>query len=216
MGAPGWFGKLPMLGDFAHRRLPMPVVAACDGWLSAGMSHGRASLGPAWLDTYLHAPLWCFAWGSALVDDQAWRGVLMPSADAVGRYFPLLLMSPDTQVPRDVQARSQWHGGLVACALAALADGATLAGFEHTLAQLPAASMETTGPRMVTVCAPTRPLTSIPEPGPEPAPGSSLWWLPLSDVPDPAVSRAPTAVHVCRGLPDPATFAALLSHRLAP
>ena len=32
-GVPGWFGKLPGLGDFASRRLPDTFVAAWDRWL---------------------------------------------------------------------------------------------------------------------------------------------------------------------------------------
>ncbi len=53
MAAPGWYGKLPMLGDFAHRRLPRGFVDACDDWLSRGIGASRQSLGPAWLDDYL-------------------------------------------------------------------------------------------------------------------------------------------------------------------
>ncbi|MGO8543079.1 TagF domain-containing protein, partial [Rhizobium leguminosarum] len=31
---PAWFGKLPGMGDFAHRRLPQDFLAAWDQWLT--------------------------------------------------------------------------------------------------------------------------------------------------------------------------------------
>ena len=59
-GAPdcGWFGKLPALGDFGSRRLPPPMLARCDAWLSTGLASSRARLGERWLELYLGAPLW--------------------------------------------------------------------------------------------------------------------------------------------------------------
>lgn len=91
MQAPGWFGKLPMLGDFAQRRLPPLFVEKVDAWLSQGMAASREALGEAWLETYLGAPLWCFAWSPEVIDESWWFGVMMPSVDAVGRYFPLVV-----------------------------------------------------------------------------------------------------------------------------
>ena len=72
----GWYGKLPMLGDFAHRRLPLEFVNACDAWLSTGIAASRESLGATWLDTYLSAPLWCFAWSPQVVNTSWWFGVM--------------------------------------------------------------------------------------------------------------------------------------------
>ena len=43
----GWYGKLPLLGDFAHRRLPQPVVDVFDGWLSQGSGLSPGSIGAA-------------------------------------------------------------------------------------------------------------------------------------------------------------------------
>lgn len=101
---PGWFGKLPSLGDFASRRLPAEFVEVWDDWLAQGLSDWRAA-DPAWLDAYLAAPAWCFVLGPGLIakgapgrgarpPGPAWAGILMPSVDRVGRYFPLTLASP--------------------------------------------------------------------------------------------------------------------------
>lgn len=58
---PGWFGKLPGMGDFAHRRLPESFRAVWDQWLQRGMSRLRDRAD--WTERYLEAPLWCFALG---------------------------------------------------------------------------------------------------------------------------------------------------------
>ena len=89
----GWFGKLPDSGDFAQRRLDGPFVHTWDTWLQHGMAQLRQQH-PDWLTHYLQAPVWQFMLGQALVTERAWLGVLMPSVDAVGRYFPITVVTP--------------------------------------------------------------------------------------------------------------------------
>jgi len=91
---PGWFGKLPGLGDFAHRRLPALFREPWDQWLSDGLAGLRERHLRDWTALYLDGPLWCFALGADTLGPQAWIGVLMPSVDDVGRYFPLTLARP--------------------------------------------------------------------------------------------------------------------------
>lgn len=137
MATPGWYGKLPMLGDFAHRRLPLGFVNACDSWLSQGIAASRESLGPSWLDNYLTAPLWCFVWSPNVVDERWWFGVLMPSVDAVGRYFPLMVAFSAEHAPTEpgeLVQWAQWYDSTGACALQTLEDQTTLEEFESTLA----------------------------------------------------------------------------------
>lgn len=88
VGAPGWFGKLPGMGDFASRRLPEDFRSAWDRWLQFGLLDLRANHND-WTERYLQAPLWCFVLGRGAVDERFWLGAMMPSVDAVGRYFPL-------------------------------------------------------------------------------------------------------------------------------
>ncbi len=99
-GVPGWYGKLPSLSDFASRRLPPAFIEPWDDWLADALAAWRVA-DPAWLDAYLAAPTLCFVLGpSALAvggrepPGPAWAGVLMPSVDRVGRYFPLTIASP--------------------------------------------------------------------------------------------------------------------------
>jgi type VI secretion system protein ImpM len=144
---PGWFGKLVMLGDFAHRRLPQAFIAVCDPWLSQSVSASRTQLGSRWLDTYLTGPLWRFAWAPGVVDQRWWFGVLMPSVDAVGRYFPLLVCSSDQNPPMSAHAfddLSVWYSHAGRAALGTLLPGASLESFETDLAQAP--QWQGTGP----------------------------------------------------------------------
>ena len=90
----GWFGKLPMLGDFASRRLPDAFIGPWDEWLQASLASSRSATGDRWLDLYLTFPVWRFALPAGLIGDRCWIGVLLPSVDRVGRCFPLTICEP--------------------------------------------------------------------------------------------------------------------------
>lgn len=89
--APAWYGKLPGFGDFAGRRLSGALIADWDAWLQRGLDELRHS-GEGWLESYLHSPVWRFALGAHLLGPHCWLGILMPSVDRVGRYFPLTIL----------------------------------------------------------------------------------------------------------------------------
>jgi type VI secretion system protein ImpM len=134
--APGWFGKLACLGDFASRRLPPEFLRACDSWLSAGVEASRARLGQRWLDSYLTSPLWRFAWAPGVVDGHWWFGVMMPSVDNVGRYFPLLVALPRDEAPADgaqLDELDRWFAEVAQAALGTLQPAGTLDRFEGEL-----------------------------------------------------------------------------------
>jgi type VI secretion system ImpM family protein len=88
-GIPGFFGKLPSRGDFVSRRLPKDFVERWDAWLQGALAASRAELGHDWLEIYLTSPIWRFAFAPGVCGEQAQIGVMMPSVDKVGRYFPL-------------------------------------------------------------------------------------------------------------------------------
>ncbi len=124
--APGWYGKLATLGDFAQRRLPPECVRLVDGWLADAMSGFRELTGERWLQTYLTAPLLRFAWAPGVVDKQWWFGVLMPSCDSVGRYFPLVIAQPRAHPPADRIALDHlelWYAHIGQAAMRTLSDG---------------------------------------------------------------------------------------------
>ena len=125
---PGWYGKLPGIGDFAHRRMPDVFRIAWDRWLQTGLAKMRVRHAN-WTRHYLEAPLWCFVLGDDVIGSQCWIGVLMPSVDGVGRYFPITvaaeLVMPPTELHGNALAHvRQWWS---------LAMRAALEGLEHDL-----------------------------------------------------------------------------------
>ena len=142
---PGWYGKLMALGDFASRRLPPAWVQACDRWLSECLVRSQADLGETWLASYLNAPLWRFAWAPGVIDAQWWFGVLMPSCDKVGRYFPLVIAQAGGAMPQDAVALAQlerWYLYVAEAALQTLDNEDSVEAFEVTLACAPARSSQ--------------------------------------------------------------------------
>ena len=142
---PGWFGKLPGIGDFAHRRLPEPFRAVWDQWLQRGMARLRDRHAD-WTERYLEAPIWCFALGRQVAGERAWIGVLMPSVDGVGRYFPFALaMELDEAVPEQLQgaalaAALQWWAHATQAALEGLDGDLDALRFDAVLQRLFAAA----------------------------------------------------------------------------
>ena len=87
----GFYGKVPALGDFVSRRLPRSFIDPWDQWLQSSLLASRETLAEDWLSVFLVSPIWCFALSPGLCGPSAWAGVMMPSVDRVGRYFPLTL-----------------------------------------------------------------------------------------------------------------------------
>jgi type VI secretion system protein ImpM len=120
---PGWYGKLPGLGDFASRRLPEGFIRQWDEWLQDNLSATRMRLGQGWLDRYLTMPIWRFVLLPGLVDPLGWAGVLMPSVDRVGRQFPLTLavaLPSDAATAHVLFEAADWFGDLEDAALGML------------------------------------------------------------------------------------------------
>jgi type VI secretion system protein ImpM len=134
---PGWFGKLPTLGDFAQRRLDPAWVQRWDGWLAQGLAELREDEG--WLERYLAAPAWRFALLPGVIGAGLSVGVLVPSVDRVGRYFPLTVAASALDLPQtltDAQALWHWAGQLEDAAVAALQQDWTVEVLDQTLAAL--------------------------------------------------------------------------------
>lgn len=145
--APGWYGKLPTLGDFASRRLAPGFIEPWDAWLAAGLAAQREALGGGWVRAYLHSPAWRFVLMPGVIEVQrggpgsklAWAGVLMPSVDQVGRYFPLTLVAPLPGLPQDggaVEALLGWLQRLEDVAVDAMQDDWAIERLEDVLAQM--------------------------------------------------------------------------------
>jgi type VI secretion system protein ImpM len=94
----GLYGKLPTHGDFLRRRVSDGFVGVWDGWLQDCLAASRDALAGQWLDVYLTSPVWRFACAAGACGPVPVAGVMVPSVDRVGRYFPLTLVA---SLPRD-------------------------------------------------------------------------------------------------------------------
>lgn len=87
----GFFGKVPQRGDFVVRNLPRDFVDVWDRWLHDELGTLQAAKGEAWVEPYLHAPSWRFALAPGVAGALGALGVVTPSVDHVGRYYPLTI-----------------------------------------------------------------------------------------------------------------------------
>ena len=140
---PGWYGKLPSLGDFASRRLEADFIEPWDLWLGGAMQAQRDSMGDAWLDAYLQSPPWRFVLMPGVLSGfdpgLVLVGVLMPSVDRVGRYFPLTIAASIANLPSSsaaYEALLAWLHRVEDTALDALQDDWTIEQLEAALTGL--------------------------------------------------------------------------------
>lgn len=133
---PGWFGKIPNLGDFASRRLPDAFIRRWDAWLTDGLAQVRGDLGERWREFYRVAPIVRFWIGRGTLGRSGWVGLIMPSVDRVGRYFPLTFARPLDSLAAALAARA-WYAALDAAARRALDVNFTAADLDAALQALP-------------------------------------------------------------------------------
>lgn len=216
----GFYGKLPAKGDFLTRNLPRDFVDAWDDWLQSGMNDSRQALGDAWLQIYLTSPLWRYVLPAGVCGSSAWAGVLMPSVDKVGRFFPMTvairLEEPVTPL-LTATAGQTWFEAVEALLLEALDDEA--ADLDSLDGRLQSLLMDESHPGTINLAGAVdqgfrssldealdipRALLDMTVNALNPSmQGCSLWWSHGSE------HVAPSLV-VYRGLPGPGKFTALL------
>lgn len=218
--AAGFFGKLPSRGDFIARHLSKSFVDPWDGWLQTAIAHSRGQLGEDWREYYCTSPVWRFALGPGLCGSAAYAGILMPSMDRVGRYYPLAIaaaLAPDWPLFALPAGGEAWFRQAEGLALAALdRDELDLDRFSQQVAAL-GAPLATDFPATGSASGDAWccPLPHALEPaGISPFlasdllrrgfPLHSLWWTDGSDW----IARC---LLVCAGLPPADGFAALLA-----
>jgi type VI secretion system protein ImpM len=206
----GYYGKLASRGDFVSRGLPQSFVKPWDTWLAAGLHVSQQQLGADWLDAYLVSPLWRFVLAADVCGPQPVVGVLMPSIDRVGRYFPLTIaqtIEPEQSLAALVSAPERWFEQVEALMLATLGEAADFAAFDDsvsTLGFLPTTACEPislfAGLQRTGASDPQARLAALAETACE---GASLWWGRGSERIAPGLMR-------CAGLPDAAEFGSYL------
>jgi len=103
----GLFGKLPSHGDFLRRRASDKFVDVWDAWLRECLAESRTALGERWVDIYLTSPAWRFVCAAGACGPVPVIGLMVPSVDRVGRFFPLTLVA---ELPDDVSVVAAANG----------------------------------------------------------------------------------------------------------
>jgi type VI secretion system protein ImpM len=184
----GFYGKLPVRGDFLRNGLPRSFADPWDAWLQAAIGASRSALGEDWLESWMEAPVWRFALPDGACGPAAVLGLWMPSIDRAGRHFPLTLgLLVPGAAPEDLAIKgSAWL------------DAAEQAG-RDALASMGAP--EDLAARLDTAPTPTGVMTTR-NAGAQDT-GDAVWWTAGSPFVPPATLRL-------RGLPDPACFAQMI------
>ena len=201
----GYFGKVSTLGDFVSRGLPDGLVAAWDAWLQQCIHASQQQLGDQWLNHYLTSPVWRFAIAPGILGPEGLGGVMMPSVDRVGRYFPLMIAAVGAPPLLDwFHKHAAWYDAIEDLARASLDPAFGLAQFDGmpTTALSDAAQAaadagawrftleQGVGERVAAVALQ----------------GHSLWWTDGSPGVEPSML-------MCAGMPRAERFAAMLDAR---
>lgn len=222
--AVGFFGKLPSHGDFIGRRVGNAFRDTWDDWLQRCLTHSQRQLGARWLECYLTSPMWRFFLCDGVAGQVSYAGVLLPSVDRVGRYFPLTVVA---ELPVELGASSfatgaaGWFNEVEQLCSGALENQDFELGVFDTALAATSRWLEGLDQSCLTRPFPGRsaqwrwPLHAVDNPGA--ALGSTLmttaqtalrpmtmWWTAGSDLVYPSVL-------VVRSLPDPRSFADLLT-----
>lgn len=135
----GFYGKFPNIGDFVNRRLNREFLDVWDEWLQGAIASSRDKLGEKWLETYLSSPIWRFVICGGICGEAPRAGLLMPSVDRVGRYYPLVLV---VDLPLDcnplhiADTGSTWFDHAERLLLGALEEGFDMDQFDSQLQAL--------------------------------------------------------------------------------
>ncbi|PDQ19812.1 type VI secretion system-associated protein TagF [Mesorhizobium sanjuanii] len=126
---PGFYGKMPATGDFVTRRLPGDFVRVWDRWLA---QHIVPLMGrEEWPgNTALR-----FLAGRASFGASA--GIILQSADRVGRQFPLSIIARLPEAPFQLAHAEEWFAEIEEAAIAALHGELTPDELDAMLAALP-------------------------------------------------------------------------------
>lgn len=137
----GWTGKLPSSGDFLSRRVEPAFAVPWEQWLLAMLAGSRERLRERWQESFLSAPAWRFVLAPGVVSPGAWCGVMVPSVDSVGRYYPLTLVGALPATPFDpeqaMKAMGHWFAMAEMLATEALSPTIDIGAFDDSIAALP-------------------------------------------------------------------------------
>jgi type VI secretion system protein ImpM len=200
----GLFGKLPAKRDFVAIAAPRGFLRLVETWLERGLAESRKRIGSGdWAQAFAAAPHWRF-WLDAAICGKPLLGLVVPSVDACGRAYPLLLFrlaeGGESIDPPWLDPHGEWFDAAAAF-LAARAD--PHASFEASTRMLEALAAPTAPCRAEDLALRQRFSELLGERTMARLGSRSAWWSL-----DPA-GRS-TRVRLEADMPDPKAFAEML------
>lgn len=113
--------------------------------MQEAIANGREQLGDFWLENYLTSPLWRFALSPGICGELGWAGIMMPSVDRVGRYYPFTLaakLDPKFNLFLFMEESETWFAQMENLALSCLEDNFQMETLEQQLLALGTPSAE--------------------------------------------------------------------------
>jgi type VI secretion system protein ImpM len=160
----GFFGKVPSHGDFISDGLERELIGTFDDWMRSGL-HACADLfSGRWSEIFTSSPPIRFIIESGIWGNCAYAGVLVPSADRVGRKYPLAIIAQLNSFrkhPRTLYLDDTWFMAAEALAETSMTGDFDMSRFNTSVKKLrlPKPREEDDAPEMVRGRAPT-----------------SIWW----------------------------------------
>ncbi len=133
----GYYGKLPLAGDFLRRGLSAEFTTAWDGWMLRTLERAQQDDG-TWRAAYLSAPIWRFSLAPGLLGPRGAMGIMIPSHDRVGRLFPFCIAAETDLPPLSAQLALHQVAALwESVALHLIAETVSRATLEAEIDRLP-------------------------------------------------------------------------------
>lgn len=137
------FGKLPAHADYVSVNLLNAIEVQLHEWISMTIFETQTHFGKRdWLDAYLNMTPLCFLMNLSCREKHCLFGVMIPSVDRVGRYFPLLagvyLDYKDESNPFDKELLTSIGSAIVEEQVRAMHNYYTVEHLHDNIVKLPA------------------------------------------------------------------------------
>ena len=223
----GFCGKIPAHGDFVSRNLPDEFLTPWNQWTQTVIGASQEQLENLWLETYLTSPIWRFAASPGACCANGFCGIMIPSVDKVGRYFPFTMIELTDDEPLNIMRNgTQWFTAAQQVMLRGLEEDISIESLLANAANLPSLaqieqvktsqsqrnySIETPHHSRMTLSLPLDNVqdTTVMMPGIVQVlikrlfPQHSIWWTEGSE-------RIPPTMLICEGMPPISGFSAML------
>ncbi len=223
----GFCGKIPAHGDFVSRNLPEEFLGPWNQWIQTVISASQEQLENLWLQTFLTSPIWRFAVSPGGCSSIGFCGMMIPSVDKVGRYFPFTMIEFTDDEPLNIMRNgTEWFEAAQQVLLKGLEEDLDIEAICEEATNLSSLaeiaqeklgnkkqnySIETPHHSRATLTLPLDSISNTSEQMPGIAqvlikrlfPNHSIWWTEGSD------KIQPTML-ICEGMPPISGFSAML------